>query len=124
MGDLPGVPRKEINEALDVVVNSQVVLTGDLDISIAYLESIKTQYPQYTGFTLVPIGPGFGLYGHVTQAQVAVMGRRLENDEEYNKRTKKKRDALIEKARENLAKRPLYEILIKKIDLALGQLSS
>ena len=124
MADLPGVPRKEINEALDVVVNSQVVLTGDLDISIAYLESIKAQYPQYTGFTLVPIGPGFDFYGHVPPTQVAVMGKRLENDDEYNKRTKKKRDALVDKALENLAKRPLYEILIKKSDLALGQLSS
>lgn len=123
MADIPGVPRKEIEEHLCIVIDSQVILVGDLDVSIAYLQTIKTQYPQYLGFTLVPHQLQNDYYGHAS-TQIMVLGRRPETDEEYAIRTVTQRVAFIEKEIERIQKKPHYTELIKKIDLALEHLSS
>ncbi len=125
MADIPGVPRKNVQEPLGRTIDPGVVLQqGTLEGSIAYLESIKAQYPQYIGFTFRREGGGFDPYGYSRPDCIALYGVRLENDEEYRRRTKKRRAAYQQMLTERLSNKKHYEDLIKQIDLALQKLSS
>lgn len=117
MGDIPGVPRREIEEDLGLLFGPSFCV--DVKVHIATLEALYLAYPEYLRFEIFKKPD---MYAGYAQAEWRLQGVRLETDKEYNNRTKTLRRAWNRKVETIKKNMETYKKLIEKINLLLEQL--